>query len=347
MVKPGPPFNVTVAILMEAEEIELVWDTPSVRFTELTKGLVHQLSYRSPESEWEHLNVTDCSVRLLMKNLIPNSDYIVRIRSLPDQIYFRGMWSDWSQTVNFKTPPSAYTFSTGMKLTISLLILLLIFLFGLSALLWENRIKPHIWPKIPNPKCALEQLHVKPNKMVEVSFNPSSFLDVMVSRVDMIQVKGARMCHLNLSAASDAAECNSIINERELLLLADPIVEKIAANIRTNTLQSGEHPPEPPNGDTGGVEPERGGPVCQWASGPPSCLSPGIVPEASVGTPCNSLGPLAGQTQDGEAACVQERRQVLEGPEVRDTNLGSTFAGSSAAPPDESYITMSNLYKIQ
>ncbi|XP_078062642.1 interleukin-7 receptor subunit alpha [Mustelus asterias] len=330
---------------MDAEEIELLWAIPSVRFQELTKNLLHQISYRSPESEWQLLNVTVCSVRLLMKHLIPNSKYMVRIRSIPGHNYFRGIWSDWSQTVNFKTPSSASTLSTGVKVTISLLILLFFFLFGLSALLWENRIKPHIWPKVPNPKCALERIYMKHGKVGEVSFNPYTFLDVMVSRVDMIQIKGAQMCHRNLSAVCEAAEGNSNI-ERELLLSANPTVER-AGNIRTSIPQSGSHTPEPHNRDNKAVEPERGARMYKGASGPPSCLSPGIQLRGSVGTPCNSLGPLTGDIPHGGAPCVEESAQVTERSGVRSTNLGSNFPRSPVAPPDESYITMSNLYKIQ
>ncbi|XP_041041197.1 uncharacterized protein LOC121276715 [Carcharodon carcharias] len=237
--------------------------------------------------------------------------------------------------------------STGVKLIISLLILVLIFLFGLSALFWENRIKPHIWPKIPNPKSALEQLYMKPNKVTEVSFNPYSFLDVMVSRVDTIQVKGARMCHLNLTPVSDAAECDGIITERELLLMVNPIVEMWECSIRSSAPHTGEETPEPQDGQLMDVEPGGGDPMSDWASGPPPCLSPGVQPHGSAGTSHNSLVPLTGGTPDEEAACVEQSGQGIEGTRVRGMNLGSTIPSNPVVPPDESYITMSNLYKIQ
>ncbi|XP_067885194.1 interleukin-7 receptor subunit alpha [Heterodontus francisci] len=332
MVKPGTPFGVAVTTLLEAKEIKLTWDTPSIRLIELKNNLLHQVSYRSTDSDWEQLNVTAHSVRLLMKNLIPNSQYMIRVRSTPDQKYFKGIWSDWSQTVNFKTPPAVYTFSTGVKLTISFMILLILLLIGLSALLWENRIKPHIWPKIPNPKYALEQLYMKPNKAVEVSFNPYSFLDVLESRVDTIQVRGAQLCHCYPSPVNEAAVCNSVTTEKELLILGDPFEEKGAWSIGTNTQHCAEEPPEP--------------------SAPPLCLSPGVQPHGSVETSCHLLGSLTGDSSDGGAPCVKESNgdRSTEGSGAggaRGRNLGLTIAGSPVAPPDESYITMSNLYKIQ
>ncbi|XP_078393974.1 uncharacterized protein LOC144677846 [Cetorhinus maximus] len=188
---------------------------------------------------------------------------------------------------------------------------------------------------------------MKPNKATEVSFNPYSFLDVMVSRVDTIQVKGARMCHLNPSPASDAAECNGIITERELLLMANPIGEMGACNVSSSAPHIGEDPPEPQDGQLMDVEPGGGDPVSQWASGPPPCLSPGVQPHGSAGTSCNSPVPLIGDTPDEEAACVEQSGQGIEGTGVRDMNLSSTIPSTPVVPPDESYITMSNLYKIQ
>ncbi|XP_067837494.1 LOW QUALITY PROTEIN: interleukin-7 receptor subunit alpha [Heptranchias perlo] len=352
MVKPGIAFNVTVTKLMEAKEFKITWETPRIRYTELTNTLLHQVAYRSADTvSEEHLNVTACSLRLLMKNLIAKSQYTIRIRSAPDQNYFKGMWSDWSQTVYFETPPTEYSFTAGVKVTISFLILLFLFLTGLSVLFWENRIKPHIWPKIPNPKSALEQLYIKPHKAVEVSFNPDSFLDVTESRVDTIQFKGAQLRGSHPSPSSNLTEGSIIATERELLIQADPIREKGAGSTGSRHRRCAE---TPEGGDAKGGAPEGGDPegVSAEPSAPLLCLSPGGQLHGSVEAPCHSPGPLTRAPPDGGDGCVQESNvdQGLGGAGATGIGVGrldSTLSSSPTAPPDESYITMSNLYKIQ
>uniref|UniRef100_UPI00398EFBCB interleukin-7 receptor subunit alpha n=1 Tax=Pristiophorus japonicus TaxID=55135 RepID=UPI00398EFBCB len=351
MVKPGTPFNLTATTLMEAKEIKLTWESPKIRFTELTNSLLHQVSYRAKLGTWEHLNVTARSLRLLMKNLMADSRYTIRVRSTADQMYFKGIWSDWSQTVEFQTPAAQYIPSTGFKVTISFLILLFVFLIGLVALLWENRIKPHLWPRIPNPKSALEHLYMKPNKAVEVSFNPNMFLDATEGRVDTIQVKGGRRCSSYSSLACEAAGCNTIAADMELLIPAPSVLEKGAGSVESAVRHCAGEPPEPVGGVPEGGGPEGGAsgdahlvePERVWAqpSAPPLC--PGFEPRVSMDTPSQSPGPQAGDPPDRGAGRVEGGDGVRGLGEVGDA--GATVC--SVAPPDESYITMSNLYKIQ
>ncbi|GCC40111.1 hypothetical protein chiPu_0024026, partial [Chiloscyllium punctatum] len=52
-VKPECPMRLRVSVLTTAAEIELMWESAPVRFTELRDTLLHQVSYCSSEPPWE------------------------------------------------------------------------------------------------------------------------------------------------------------------------------------------------------------------------------------------------------------------------------------------------------
>ncbi|XP_069740391.1 interleukin-7 receptor subunit alpha isoform X2 [Narcine bancroftii] len=297
MVKTSAPYNMTVTSLLEAEEMEVKWAVSKIRFTELLNHLLHQVSYWSTESS-PQLNSTVCSLRLLMKNLVANVQYTIQVRSKPNNDYFKGMWSDWSEPVTFTVPSML---STGVTMTYSLvvLLLLLLFLVGLLVLFWENRIKSRIWPKIPNPKKTLGQLYMNPKKAIEVSFDPDHFLDVTEGVVDVMSVKAGWQWP-------------------GYPLLPPP------------TLLVGESgEPLDLGQDWSGTE-EHGDP---W----PECTLPS-VPLLSPGAP-------AQDTPAGAVACAPENKEAAEAGQGKGGQC--PFTHIPAPPSDESYITMSNLYKAQ
>lgn len=51
------------------------------------------------------------------------------------------------------------------------------------------RIKPVVWPSLPDHKKTLEQLCKKPKKNLNVSFNPESLLDCQIHEVNGIQAR--------------------------------------------------------------------------------------------------------------------------------------------------------------
>ncbi|XP_043562279.1 interleukin-7 receptor subunit alpha-like [Chiloscyllium plagiosum] len=290
----------------------------------------------------QNMNVTACSLRLQMKNLIPSSEYLIRVRSIPDQKYFKGIWSEWSETVNFQTPQRAYRLSAGIKLTMSLLTLLLIIVIGLSVLCWENRIKPRIWPKIPNPKFTLDKLYMKPNKMGAVSFNPSSFLDVMESRVDTIQVRGTWITRCAPSSGSEPADSNTA-PERELLM-----TDRAPGDIGDTSWQGGKCVGQDRADSPQDVRLAKRDPEGEGLPDSHHDLVPGPEGQSTVRktTPGHShnhgtaSGGLRLSDQGTGQSCIDQLDQG--------TGLGSTLAkGCPLTTSDQSYITMSNLYKIQ
>lgn len=37
---------------------------------------------------------------------VPDSEYVARVRSSPNQAFYKGEWSDWSSVVEWKTVPA-------------------------------------------------------------------------------------------------------------------------------------------------------------------------------------------------------------------------------------------------
>ncbi|XP_032874729.1 interleukin-7 receptor subunit alpha [Amblyraja radiata] len=208
MVRPAVPYNVSVLVVPEAGEVQVSWEVPSVRFTQLAINLLHQVSYGAETSPPQTMEVTLRSVSLVMRWLVAGSRYTVMVRSRPgpSYTYFRGDWSEWSPAVSFTIPHTPPVLSTGV--TVIVCVLLLLFLLGLTALCWENRIKPHVWPRIPDPKSALLQLYGSHSKAVEVSFDPDHFADVTESKVDMLTVRGVCTQHPH-PPPSPTGDCES------------------------------------------------------------------------------------------------------------------------------------------
>lgn len=68
--------------------------TTPFSFTSVFQALPHTL-----RTNLVNLSVDD-------DNFVPNTKYAARVRSSPDQAFFKGHWSDWSSEVYWDTPPA-------------------------------------------------------------------------------------------------------------------------------------------------------------------------------------------------------------------------------------------------
>ncbi|XP_055968170.1 interleukin-7 receptor subunit alpha [Sorex fumeus] len=189
IVKPEAPFDTKVTYREEANDFEVTFNTPHWNKS-YVKNLIHEVAYRQEkkENDWKYVNLTLTKLTLLQRTLQPDAVYEIKVRSLPFD-YYKGFWSEWSPSYHFRTPE---TYSPGeinpVLVTISILgffsVALMVILAGV---LWKKRIKPVLWPSLPDHKKTLEQLCKKPIKNLNVSFNPESFLDCQIHKVDGIQ----------------------------------------------------------------------------------------------------------------------------------------------------------------
>ncbi|XP_049623649.1 interleukin-7 receptor subunit alpha [Suncus etruscus] len=191
IVKPETPFNVKVTYREEANDFEVTFDTSHSK-KQYVKKLIHDVAYRQEkkENDWMHVNLSTTKLNLLQRKLQPDAVYEVKVRSLPTD-YFKGFWSEWSPTYHFRTPE---TYSPGEIHPFLLIISILSFcsvalMVIVATVLWKKRIKPVLWPNLPDHKKTLEQLCKKPKRTLDVSFNPESFLDCQIHKVDGIQAR--------------------------------------------------------------------------------------------------------------------------------------------------------------
>ncbi|XP_069483229.1 interleukin-7 receptor subunit alpha [Ambystoma mexicanum] len=193
IVKPEAPTNVTVTYQEKAKEY-------IIKYVEqdgfLKTKLIHQIALCAEHGEWTILqDVKAQHVRLLEHDLKRGAKYEVKVRSKPNGDYYKGYWSAWSNTEHFETTwpeQNGLTLAAIIMPTVGVILIAMVIVF----VLWENRIKPYVWPHIPDHKSTLEHLCKKQKKDLDASFNPDHFEDLHIHKVDGIQAKVRRECLL-------------------------------------------------------------------------------------------------------------------------------------------------------
>ncbi|XP_012874050.1 PREDICTED: interleukin-7 receptor subunit alpha [Dipodomys ordii] len=191
IVKPDPPFDVQAIYREGANDFEVTFNMSYLHKTYANR-LIHDVAFRpeKEENNWTHMNLSNTRLTLLQRKLKPNTMYEIKVRSIPTD-YFEGFWSEWSPSSFFRNPeiksPGEMNLILLTVSTLSCFSIVLVVI--LACMLWEKRIKPIVWPSLPDHKKTLEQLCKKPKRNLNVSFNPESFLDYPIHEVDGIQAR--------------------------------------------------------------------------------------------------------------------------------------------------------------
>ncbi|KAG8512670.1 Interleukin-7 receptor subunit alpha [Galemys pyrenaicus] len=191
IVKPEAPFDIRVTYREEANDFVVTFNTSHSQKT-YVKELNHEVAYRQEknENDWMYVNLSSTKLMLLQRKLQPDAMYEIKVRSIPHSEYFEGFWSEWSPSYHFRTPASNTGEVNPVLPAISILSFFFVVLMViLAGVLWKKRIKPIVWPSLPDHKKTLEQLCKKPKKNLNASFNPESFLDCQIHKVDGIQAR--------------------------------------------------------------------------------------------------------------------------------------------------------------
>ncbi|XP_062984862.1 interleukin-7 receptor subunit alpha [Elgaria multicarinata webbii] len=194
IIKPEAPFGLNVTYQEKANEYFVQFSTPHSSGSYLHNKLIHELDYRQKNKPWSTKGSGYTTLKLLGKDFQPGAMYEMRVRSKPNGDYFKGSWSEWSCSTYFDTPAivsdeiSKYDI---IKITISIVAFVMLFiLISLIPKFWKNRIKPIVWPTLPNHEKTLDKLFHKLRKNSDASFfNPESFEYVHIHKVDSIQAK--------------------------------------------------------------------------------------------------------------------------------------------------------------
>ncbi|XP_059132550.1 interleukin-7 receptor subunit alpha isoform X2 [Peromyscus eremicus] len=190
IVKPEAPFGLDIVYRKEANDFLVTFNTSHSK-KKYVKQLMHDMAYRPEkgESNWTHVYLLNTRTTILERKLQPRAVYEIKVRSIPDTRYFKGFWSEWSPSSTFETPePRSPGGWDPVLPSVSILSFFsVVLLVILACVLWKKRIKPIVWPSLPDHKKTLEQLCKKPKKNLNVSFNPESFLDCQIHEVNGIQ----------------------------------------------------------------------------------------------------------------------------------------------------------------
>ncbi|XP_073537711.1 interleukin-7 receptor subunit alpha [Phyllobates terribilis] len=260
---PDRPSNVTIIYNNELEEYVFNISVPYGGNEYLRDNLEHELVLRNEGTSW-----LDCkdetyrtghhkmcfTIRALVLyvpkgNLDYSTKYEVRVRSKPTEFY-DGSWSPWSAITTFKTENNGDMNSTvPIVLSTSIPFFLLIVVI-LIAVFWKSRIKPFVWPEIPDHKKTLEKLCAKPKQNIHISFNPHYYEIIPINKIDYIkapevtedndelgiadcciETPSANTCNTNLSPAEGSSKSLTNANHTG-------ISENLADN-GENSLKSG------------------------------------------------------------------------------------------------------------
>ncbi|XP_010282545.1 PREDICTED: interleukin-7 receptor subunit alpha-like [Phaethon lepturus] len=211
----------------------------------------------------------------------------------------------------------------GFMLSIVTIVLIVTF--------WENRIKPAVWPNLPDHKKTLEQLCKKPKNNFDISFNAESFGYVHIHKVDGILAK-AELENFLQPSASPETNLPEKFGSRSDLKMIPAMTDK--SNLNPPVTYGGLWPAEALHrllgtGQFAVTEDSCGSStyeVCH-SNGVPLCTDGFTLSSARPPDPSGQPGP---EPLNGDAAS-----QMLPTSEMRSPN------------DEEAYVTMSSFYKIQ
>ncbi|KAM8985097.1 interleukin-7 receptor subunit alpha [Ara ararauna] len=335
IVKPEVPFNVNITYQKEANEYLICYSTPHSWKKYLSGKLIHQIAYRQEKGTWQTIDSPYLQVKLQGKNLENDALYEVKVRSQPNRDYFKGTWSEWSTSKSFRTtreqrPTESY--SSVVVVIVSILgFMLSIVMIVLIVTFWENRIKPAVWPNLPDHKKTLEQLCKKPKNNFDISFNPESFGYVHIHKVDGIRAK-AELENFLQPPTTPETNLPEKFRNRSDLKMTPSVTDKSNSNLSVTCggiwpaealhrlLGTSQFAATEGDGDSSTYE------VCH-CNRVPLCHDDFNLSSASPHDPSSQPGqePLHGDTIS----------QMLPTSEMRPSNK------------EEAYVTMSSFYKVQ
>lgn len=346
IVKPDPPFDVNVNPLEKAEEFVIHFKIHKHKY--LQQRLLHEVVYRCKDSEWKNMsNLKIQEPKLLLEELQPDCNYVLKVRTIPDGDYFSGFWSDWSPTVQFSTPPARSTSiwkDILLPIVISISVCIIFVIIILLYIHWENRIKPCIWPNIPTPKSTLEQLYKKPVKELYISFYDEYLMDATIDRVEKIENEGVMSHLLSPSAAEDTDQ--EFSHEKDISkqpchqVNCDAASKTISVTLDTRETLG--------TSDPSSMNKEN---VSQEDNGK---LSDGMISNSAGDSILSGSPQVKFPSQDDSAACPQQ--SSANQSQTEDNSAADSLSVIPQVPAnnitqttihDEAYVTMSSFYKTQ
>ncbi|CAL1568115.1 unnamed protein product [Knipowitschia caucasica] len=177
-------------------------------------------------------NTTSVSMNIDWSHLSRGTQYYVKVRAAP-RGYFRGTWSEWSETYSFKTP-SADKSSTENISSLWSLVLVVVLVVGSFML----KTRACMCPSIPQPKETIMQI-CRPSNGLPLIFKPDESSSLNVYSI------------VNTSTKPSCNEKESVLSS------AGPPQSKAQTPPEVQPLQQPDPTQETSSGDPHSTQPER------------------------------------------------------------------------------------------
>ncbi|KAM9424610.1 interleukin-21 receptor [Pholidichthys leucotaenia] len=114
-IKPNTPCNLTVN--HSSSQYHFTWKSSYEEFkdkvyTKLEDILKYQLHYYDKRGKEKSINTHSTNCTVDEDEFLPDTEYVARVRSSPDQAWYKGQLSDWSADVHWRTEPVVNDFPT-------------------------------------------------------------------------------------------------------------------------------------------------------------------------------------------------------------------------------------------
>ncbi|XP_053310537.1 interleukin-7 receptor subunit alpha [Spea bombifrons] len=203
IVLADPPFNLTVAYNKQENEYKIAFKEPYSKMELLGDNLQYEIILRKEDEEWPECNQEEILKKMCIQTpynevLIPGkklesvTKYAAKVRTRPNRSFFNGPWSSWCAASVFETSSTNTQQAADGRILITILVItgsVIFIIFIISIIFWKRRIKPLLWPEIPDHKKTLEKFSKNAIKQHYITFNPDLYEDTVINRVEDIQVK--------------------------------------------------------------------------------------------------------------------------------------------------------------
>ncbi|KAL7886811.1 hypothetical protein AOLI_G00045320 [Acnodon oligacanthus] len=186
-IRPVPPSN--LSYLGKTDHVVFHWLSGYQENTSLVQNLQYELSIHG-DGKVIDVHPVDTHVVVEMSNFVPHRSYMARVRSVPNQIHYRGVWSHWGTAVHWttgdnskgETPDSS--FSSIWFALFCLLPVLLLLLSYIPYYRWKKQVL------IPSPTPYIrdfKRCEVLPGMVGELLQGEKSLkIDSMIEESDSI-----------------------------------------------------------------------------------------------------------------------------------------------------------------
>nr|XP_005994190.2 PREDICTED: erythropoietin receptor [Latimeria chalumnae] len=148
-----PPLNVTVWQTGKVGQLYVKWALQKVRG--IGYSIRYKVSYAAAGSGIQQIEITEGRTECLLRNLKPQTEYMVRVRAKADGNTYSGYWSVWSNPVSAVTP----TDFDPLILSLSLILVLILLVLAVIMIITHRRLMlKKVWPVIPGPESHFEGL---------------------------------------------------------------------------------------------------------------------------------------------------------------------------------------------